>query len=153
MFEGLIHAGRLHKLHNEKRRIQREYKKKLAELTAADRPPLELDRQLESDRLFFEERMKIQLLDAEILELLSLRLVQIAQRNLLPYPEFKSEGGAWVKSSVAGRWHLTIEAITDLRAAIRRERKERSENWRMWLAALTGLVGSLIGLASLFLKR
>jgi hypothetical protein len=96
--------------------------------------------------------MQIQIVDAEIQSLITQRLIQIADRYLVPRPKFRSEGGAWVQTSAAGHWHLTIEAIADLRSAIRHEKKERSENGRMWLAALTGLVGTLIGLASLLLK-
>jgi hypothetical protein len=147
MFGGIINAWHLRKLHKERKKIYAGYKKALDEAKAAQKSQLELD------RLFFEERMKIQIVDAKIHNLLTQRLIQIADRNLIPRPEFKSEGGAWIQSSVAGHWHLTIEAIAELRSAIRREKKERSENWRMWLAACTGLVGTLIGLAALLLKK
>jgi hypothetical protein len=72
---------------------------------------------------------------------------------LIPYPEFKSKGGAWVQSSADGRWHPTIEAMAQLRTAIRQEEKERATYALMWLAACTGLVGTLIGLASLLVKK
>jgi hypothetical protein len=97
--------------------------------------------------------MEIQVVDAEILHHRTQRLIQMADRYSIPHPEFKSKGGAWIQSSVTGRWHLTIEAIAELRDAVRREKRERSESWRMWLAAWTGLVGTLIGLAALLLKR
>jgi len=147
MFEGLTSARRLRKLHQERKRVSAKYKKALDQGKAAQKSELELD------RLFFEERMETQIVDAEIYHLLTQRLIQLADRHLIPRPEFRSEGGAWIQSSVTGRWHLTVEAIAELRGAIRRERKERSENWRMWLASLTGLVGALIGLASLLLKK
>lgn len=147
MFDSIINAWHLRKLHKERQKIHAFYKKALGEAKAAQKLQLELD------RLFFEERMEIEIVDAEIHSLLTQRLIQIADRNLIPRPEFKSEGGAWIQSSVTGRWHLTIEAIAELRSTIRREKKERSENWRMWLAACTGLVGTLIGLVSLLLKK
>jgi hypothetical protein len=105
------------------------------------------------ERLFFEERMKIETIDAEIHHLTTQRLIEIADKYLVPHPEFDSKSGAWIQSDVSGRWHLTLETMAELRAAVRQERKERSESWRMWLAALTGLVGALIGLASLLLKK
>jgi hypothetical protein len=147
MFEAIIHARRVRKLHKERQRIQAVYKEALNEAKAADKSELELE------RLFFEERMEVEIVDAEIHQLITQRLIQIAERNLIPHPEFKSEGGAWIQSSVTGHWHLTIEAMAELRAAIRREKKERSESWLMWLAGCTGLVGTLIGLASLLLKK
>ena len=147
MFEPVVHAWRIRKLHNEKKQTQALYGKAVREAKAAKKSDLELE------RLFFEERMEVEITDAEIQHLVTQRLLRIADRNLIPRPEFKSEGGAWTQSSVTGRWHLTIEAVAELRAAIRRERKERSDNLRMWLAAVTGLVGTLIGLASLLLKK
>jgi hypothetical protein len=147
MFEAIIHARRVRRLQKEKRRIQAGYKRIRDEAKAANRSELELQ------RLFFEERMKIQIVDAEIHQLITLRLIQIAQRNLIPYPEFESKGGAWIQSSATGHWHLTIEAMAQLRAAIRQEKKERAAYALMWLAAWTGLVGTLIGLASLLLVK
>jgi hypothetical protein len=147
MLEGIVYSWRLRKLHRERRRIQFTHKKALREARAAKNSELELD------RLFFEERMEIQIVDAEMHALITQRLIQIAERYLVPYPEFNSKGEDWIQSGATRRWHLTVEAMAELRNAIRREKKERAENWRMWLAALTGLVGTLIGLASLLLKR
>jgi hypothetical protein len=147
MFGAITHAWRIRKFNREKRRIQQFYKAALVEARKAGKSQLELD------RLFFEERMQVQIVDAEIRHAVTQRLIQLADRYLIPHPEFRSEGGDWVQSSASGQWHLTAEAISALRAAIRQERKERSESWRMWLAACTGLVGTLIGLVSLLLKK
>jgi hypothetical protein len=147
LFDGVRYSWRLHKLHRERNTLRAEYRAASEAAQAAQKS------QLEIDRLFFEERMKLQVVDAKINELLSERLITAADRYLVPRPEFKSEGGAWIKTSVEGRWHLTIEAMAELRSAIRRERKERWENSRTWLAAWTGLIGTLIGLASILLRK
>jgi hypothetical protein len=72
MFEAIIHARRVRRLQKEKRRIQAAYKRILHETKAANTSELELE------RLFFEERMKIQIVDAEIHQLITQRLIQIA---------------------------------------------------------------------------
>src|SRR3989442_741180 len=113
MFEGIINAWQVRKLHKQRNKLRAAYKAAIDEAGAAEKSQLELD------RLFLEERMKLQIVDAEIYELLTQRLIQIADRNLIPRPEFRSEGGAWIQSSVDRRWHLTIEAMAELRSAIR----------------------------------
>ena len=76
MFEGVFQPWRVRKLHKERRRIQDGYKKALKEAKAAKKLELELE------RLFFEERMELQIVDAEIHHLLTQRLINIAERNL-----------------------------------------------------------------------
>ena len=147
MFDDIKTTWRIRSLHKERRPLQAVYKRLSEEGKAAGKSELELD------RLFFEERMEVEIVDAEIHHLLTQRLISLADHYLVPRPEFKSEGGDWVQSSITGRWHMTKEALAELRSAIRRERKERSESLRMWLAAWTGLIGTLIGLAALLLKK
>ena len=53
MFDGITNAWHLRKLHKERKKIHAGYNKALAEAKAAQKSQLELD------RLFFEERMKI----------------------------------------------------------------------------------------------
>jgi hypothetical protein len=119
VFDSIINAWQLRKLHGERKEIQARYKNLLDQAKAAQKSQLELD------RLFFEERMQIQIVDAEIHHLVTQRLIQIADNYLVPHPKFASEGGAWIQSGANGRWHLTIEAMAELRSAIRQEKKER----------------------------
>src|SRR4051794_21413872 len=122
MFGGLRYALEVLRLEKQKRAIRADYKKKLEEARAAGKQQLFLD------RLFFEERMRIQNVDAQLLQLLSFRLLELAQRNLLPHPKFDSKSGSWTQSSATGQWHLSIEEIAQLRSALRQERKEKFDN-------------------------
>ena len=147
MLGGLRYALEVLRLEKQKRAIRADYKQKL-----------EGPKRLERSSSFsivcsLKERMKLQNIDAELLQLLSFRLLELAQRNLLPHPKFDSQSSSWTQSSPAGQWHLTIDEIARLRSAIRQERKEKFDNWRLWLASFTGLIGALIGLVSLFFKK
>jgi hypothetical protein len=85
----------------------------------------------------------------ELSRVMSARIVTEARRLFIPVPEFKTENGAWIESEFPpGRRLLSIQAMSELRSAIRREKKERHEGWLLWLAAITGLVGALTGLAA-----
>ena len=78
---------------------------------------------------------------------------RLADRLLIPVPEFKEEGGGWIESEIGpGRFHLTPKALTDLRSAIRMERKERREEWTVWITLLVGVIGALIGLVAVLCK-
>jgi hypothetical protein len=147
MFEGAVHAWHLRKLHEEKKRVQASYKALVKEAKASKKSELELD------RLWFEERMKVQIVDAEIYDLITQRLILLADRHSIPHPKFMSEGGSWIQTGAASRWHLTIEAMAELRAAIRQEKRDRLIYSLMWLSAATGLLGTSIGLISLLLKK
>jgi hypothetical protein len=78
MFEAVVHAWRIRKLHSEKKRIQALYRTAVAEARAAKKPELELE------RLFFEERMEVEIQDAEIHSLVTQRLIQLADHYLIP---------------------------------------------------------------------
>jgi hypothetical protein len=71
---------------------------------------------------------------------------------LIPVPEFKTEGGAWMESQETGLYHLTPHALHELRAAIRAEKKARREEWTIWLALLIGAIGALSGLVAIIKK-
>ena len=97
----------------------------------------------------FEHRLA----DDELIRLTSNYYVRLANRMLIPVPEFKTEGGAWLESQERpGLYHLTPEALHDLRAAIRAEKKARREEWTIWLAGLTGLIGAISGLVAIIKK-
>lgn len=57
-----------------------------------------------------------------------------ANRMVIPVPEFKIEGGAWMESEECpGRYHLTHEALHGLRSAIRLEKEGI-----LWFCVLAG---------------
>jgi hypothetical protein len=88
----------------------------------------------------------------EVIRLTSAYYVRMANRMLIPVPEFKTEGGAWMESQETGLYHLTPHALHELRAAIRTEKKARREEWTIWLALLIGAIGALSGLIAIIKK-
>jgi hypothetical protein len=92
------------------------------------------------------------LADDEMIRLTSSYYLRLANRMLIPLPEFKTEGGAWVESVPTGRYHLTPQALHDLRATIRAEKKARREELTAWLAMIIGVIGALSGLIAIIKK-
>jgi len=92
------------------------------------------------------------LAEDEIIRLTSAYYVRLANRMLIPVPEFKTEGGAWMESRETGLYHLTPKALHELRATIRAERKARREEWTIWLALVIGAIGALSGLIAIIKK-
>jgi len=71
------------------------------------------------------------------------------------YPKPDEEDPWWAFSGSLGVHYLTARGVAEVREGIRREerwRRERSNQRLAWLAGLTGLIGVLIGLLSLFAK-
>jgi|SRR5215211_392949 len=80
-------------------------------------------------------------------------LVGKAEQLLLPVPS--RDSSAW-KTAMTGGRYLNEEAIGTLRAAIREEKKSRREQILAWLPAVgtvTGIIGALIGLFAILLKK
>ena len=90
------------------------------------------------------------MIDDDIESLESRLLVESARQFILPIPEFNNNGGNWIKSEITGRYRLSKDAMLEVRTLVRKERKERRAAVMMWLAALTGLVGALSGLLSVW---
>ena len=80
------------------------------------------------------------LADDEMIRLTDSHYVRLANRMLIPVPEFKTEGGAWMESEQTGLYHLTPQAVHELRATIgRKESPARGvdhlacpNDWRHW---------------------
>jgi len=74
-----------------------------------------------------------------------------ARRLIIPTSKFHSND-AW-EEGPSGRRHLKVEALNELRGAVRQEKRLRRETVLMWLpaiAATTGLLGALIGVVSVW---
>ena len=100
-----------------------------------------------------EHHFEHRLAEDEMIRLTSSYYVRLANRMLIPIPEFKTEGGAWTESQQRpGLYHLTPQALHDLRATIRAERKARREEWTIWLAGFTGVIGAISGLIAIIKK-
>lgn len=99
-------------------------------------------------RYHFEHRLA----EDEIIRLTSAYYARLANRMLIPVPEFKIDGGAWMESRETGLYHLTPQALHELRATIRAEKKARREEWTIWLALFIGAIGALSGLIAIIKK-
>ncbi len=88
--------------------------------------------------------------------------VEFSAQN--PTPKGAPFYNAWINEfELSPAWHnakiLTPEALTDLRTAIRKEKRDRLEDFGVWIRVvgggvgiLTGLVGALIGLVAIWKK-
>jgi hypothetical protein len=87
-----------------------------------------------------------------------------AVKRLIPLPEMSEaavvlgeRSSKWRRSTTYGGLILTDDAIRELRAALRADRRERLEIVRSWVATivpgLTGLIGVIIGLLAVILGR
>jgi hypothetical protein len=77
--------------------------------------------------------------------------VEEAERLMLPVPEHDDKE-SWRESKFSKTQQLTEKGLSDLRSAVRREKRERWEGWQMRLTLLIGLAGTLIGVIALLKK-
>lgn len=101
-------------------------------------------------------------IEAEIKHNDSRALLDEAEKLYLPAPGLNDKN-KWIPKedlNTFENWSvLTPEAMTDLRAAIRKERREQREELESWakivgafMTILTGLVGAVIGLVAVLKK-
>jgi hypothetical protein len=79
-------------------------------------------------------------------------LTSKAYRLIVAIPT-SSDEGMWEEDHGDGRRYLTEKGIGALRAAIRAEQKARVEMFLMWMPGVVGILGALIGLASVLVGR
>jgi hypothetical protein len=85
-------------------------------------------------------------------------LTALAEKHLIPVPEGSSpldERGndKWTTAKHSAILYLNSDGIRELCLALRANRRERLELARSWLTSLTGLIGVLIGLLAIILRR
>lgn len=133
------------------RRLQREKGKILAGYKL-DKEKAEREKKAKKEVEHIEQNAMFEsdLMDDEIESLASRYLIQLAQRLLLPIPEYSRDTNAWKQSRLTGRIRLTRSSMAALRSRIRTERKERRESAMLWIAALTGVLGALTGLLAVW---
>jgi hypothetical protein len=76
-------------------------------------------------------------------------LLRKAEKKLIPRPEFNEHN--WVKNEDES-YHLSENAINELRSKIRTEEKELIEMTIKILAVIIGIIGSLSGLVAVMKK-
>ncbi|HEY1802111.1 MAG TPA: hypothetical protein VGG46_14365 [Terriglobales bacterium] len=115
------------------------------------------------DNWYDENHQEFDSIAAEIKHNDSAALMDEAEKLYLPTPEYRDEE-KWISrdqlNTPTEHWRvLTPEAMTELRTAIRKEKRERRETFESWIkilggiiAALTGLVGAAIGLIAVLHK-
>jgi hypothetical protein len=145
LFETIKYYQALRRLQKEGRITSAFYDDKYRELVKPSRQ--------EADFLLSERRDAVGLIDEQISYLLSRHLIQKAQVYHLAIPEFEENGLTWVEPRYTLKWHLSKEAIADLRTAIRKEQKEKSEILRTWLTVVLSIIGAVTGIAALLLSR
>ena len=75
-----------------------------------------------------------------------------AEKLLIPLPPFDTKSKDWVQSEFDGRWAFSSKVLAQLGKEVRQERRERLELVFLWPSSLIGLVGGLVGIASIFTK-
>lgn len=100
-------------------------------------------------------------LDQELEQLRTKRLLRMAHRLDVPYPQppWHSEvqrNEYWAQGDMTGEWYLSTTGFNKVRADIRAEIKARHDaraHWVAWIAAITGLLGALTGLVAVWLDK
>ena len=98
-------------------------------------------------------------IESEETELMSEELIYQAYKRFIPIPP-RRDKAKWETTPESSQGVLTREAMTELRAAIRKEDSERRAVAEWWvkvvggiLGILTGLIGALIGLVAVWHRR
>jgi 23S rRNA G2069 N7-methylase RlmK/C1962 C5-methylase RlmI len=131
----------------EKRRISDFYRNKIRKAKEEKKPEDETNKLV---RALIQELDEINDL---ITELQSDVLISRAERLGVVVPPHRDGDERWQLSVHTERLMLSSAGMQELRSAIRTERKERSELFRSWLTSLTGLIGVLIGLLAVILRK
>jgi hypothetical protein len=145
----LGHHLRLLRLRQKKRRIDKRFRSLPDRAMAAGTLGEDLG------KLNHQHWRELRPVEDEIAHLLTRRLLDQASDYQIPCPE----KDCWEVSPVSGRYRLSVKALDELRAAVR---KEQNEHWSFWdqrgktmimlTSALAGAAGALIGVAA-FWKR
>jgi hypothetical protein len=144
MLEGFRIWRRVRALQQSKRELEASYD---AKIKAAEKAR-EWERH---QQLIGELFMERDLIEDELFTIMSRRVRELAERYLIPVPDYQDDSPDWVKSRIDDRVRLSEHAIARLRSKIRGEQRERHDQVLRWLAALTGVIGALTGLIAVIL--
>ena len=132
---------------HQERSLRKTYEPLLAEAKGNERESLHQELGSEMWEIFRERQ-----------EHNDLKLIRKARRYDLPIPPRREDDGLWEKWG-PGNWILTEKGSYHLIREIRNEQKERLALRKAridvaigWVPLITGLIGTLIGLFSLFWK-
>lgn len=144
MFDLVSMQMELRRLQRRRQRSRRRYQKKIREARKQGEPETEIEDMIRED-MMLDDRY-----DDDIAQLQHRVVVRQAEHFLIPTSHYIKDDGTWVQSTVTGQWRYSQEKMLEIRQDIWQERRLRREHWQGWLAAVTGFVGALIGLLSIF---
>lgn len=106
-------------------------------------------------------RYEVEMIDAEIDDNVTSRLLNDARKLHVAKPnvfldDHKTLTDFWYESHITGGRYLTPQGVSAIRAEIRNELKWRRDSrvhYMTFITTITGLIGSSIGLISLFLNK
>ncbi len=139
----------LYKLNSQKKKTKEKYLKEIEETRKTGN-------QDKIEKVKYNASSELGLLDDEISELITDRLISRAQRVYVPIPkkpipeegEMHPENEHWEQNEL-GNWHLKTKGISEVRNLIRQEEKERREKIAFWISILFGLIGAFTGLIAI----
>lgn len=140
MFEAIKYCLRLRKLETECSRIHGNYAGHRKGLSGT-----------ELEQLLAEESSEVSPVLEQIDALKTARFFQIANRLMVPLPDYNDKESWEHRHYDRGRV-LTSKGFWDLKKLIRQEKRERREGFIIWIAALTGIIGACTGLAAVIFK-
>ena len=140
MFEAIKYRWELRNLEKECNRITEPYDKRRKGLSSQ-----------ELEELRFEIGSELAPVSEKINALKTSRFRQVANRLMVPLPESKDKE-LWEDLHYIGGRALTDKGFWELKKLIRQEKRERREGFVVWLAALTGIIGTLTGLAAVLMR-
>ena len=145
MLDGIQLRWKLWNFQREKDKLMRAYAKDFEE---ARRTKASVD---ELQKMTHSEILGVAMIDDAIYHAHTRYLVAEANQLILPVPDRKDET-RWTESRLTGMQYLTPFGLSELRSAIRVERKLKVERALVWLpivGAVTGLVGATTGLIAI----
>jgi len=132
---------KLYKLLKKRRQLRKEYDVKILQAKKKRLDRNKIDR-LKFDRFHADKEIKEQ-----ISALMTEHLYHEATNRCIPFPTGDAN---WVSCDTLDREVLTDSAITELRKALREDRKENLNVWIPIICALTGLFSVIVSLVLAF---
>ena len=111
MMEAARFHFRLTTLQKQKRAVESDYEGGIK--AARDRKDRDRENALIGELMF-----ECDLIDDEIFKLSSRRVTRLAERYLIPIPEFSTDSNEWTESTVDGRYRLSDQAIAELMSKV-----------------------------------
>ena len=139
------HWAQIASLRNRRREISDEYAA-LRSRAKQDKTPRD-----DIEQLYHSETIDTDEIDDDIEHLETTYWLDQARSLSVPIAEHDKQG-CWKQSSIDGTRRLSPDYRAELMSAVRRERRERREPWQIGFTLFIGLIGALIGLASVLKK-